>query len=42
MSSYECDNLDNVTTEITYDETKGFTYTTTGKNTCYAYFDKVS
>ncbi len=42
MSSYECDNLDNVTTDIIYDETKGFTYTTTGKNTCYAYFDKVS
>ena len=42
MSSYECDNKDRIQTEITYDETNGFMFKTTGKNICHAYFDKAS
>ncbi len=40
MSYYECDNKDRIQTEITYDETNGFMFKTTGKNICHTYFDK--
>ena len=42
MTDYECDNTNNITTEVNYDTLKGFTFTTTGKNVCHAYFDKTS
>ncbi len=42
MSYYECDNKDRIQTSITYDETNGFMFKTTGKNICHAYFDKAS
>ncbi len=37
MSSYDCDNAG---TQVTYNEIQGLSYSTTGKNTCRAYFDK--
>ena len=39
MTYYECDNQDNIKTEIIFD-TNGIKFTTNGKNTCHAYFDK--
>ena len=42
MSYYECDNKNNITTTVNYDTSKGFTFTTTGKNICHAYFDKTN
>ena len=39
MKDYECDNKDNVETEVEYRNNK-ITYITTGKNTCKVYFDK--
>ena len=41
MKDYECDNEDNVETEVEYRNNK-ITYITTGKNTCKVYFDKAS
>ncbi len=42
MTDYECNNTNNITTEVNYDASKGFTFTTTGKNICHTYFDKAS
>ena len=42
MSDYECNNTNNITTAVNYDASKGFTFTTTGKNICHTYFDKTS
>ena len=42
MTDYECNNENNITTEVNYDESKGFTFKTTGKNICHTYFDKNS
>ena len=39
MSSYECKSKTSKTT-FTYDTTDGFTITSTGPDTCYAYFNK--
>ena len=40
--SSSCNNTNNVKTELSYDEEKGFTFKTEGKNICYAYFNKTS
>ena len=40
MTDYECNNTNNITTEVNYDASKGFTFKTTGKNICHTYFDK--
>ena len=39
MSSYECKSKTSKTS-FTYDTTNGFTITSTGPDTCYAYFNK--
>ncbi len=40
MTYYECNNPNNITTQLSYSETTGITFVTTGKNICHAYFDK--
>ena len=42
MTNYECNNTNNIQTEVNYDASKGFTFKTTGKNICHTYFDKTS
>ena len=42
MTDYECNNQNNIATEVNYDTNKGFTFKTTGKNICHTYFDKTS
>ncbi len=40
--SSSCNNKDNLKTELSYDESSGFTFKTEGPNICYAYFNKAS
>ncbi len=38
--SSNCNDINNIKTEINYDTTKGITFKTDGPNICYAYFNK--
>ena len=40
MSDYECKHQEKSNTTFAYDVTNGFTITSTGPDTCYAYFNK--